>query len=460
MKYLFALLLSIPGFIFSQTKELNTQIISKNEFEISVIEIFPDSFPLVSVIFQARDQEGNPLWLLPKDEFQIEENESSCDIIRLKNISKETPLNMALVFDHSGSMVDNPKQMPDSLTSMQSHYFSGLELPDNYIMPIEYAKKGVKVFLNEEQNKKDSTLFVGFSNTVDSIAPLSNKVDNIINIVDSVKPYGRTAFFDAVYAATLELSKSNTKAVVIALTDGQDNESNHSIQEVIDLANQNNISIYTIGLGNVNPSILSTISHATKGFHYFTEDPETLVEIYRKIKKQLKSIYQIDYTSSENFPNSDYRSLKFQSLNDTLTFNPNVNHYELPEEVVNYIAREKEKRQIRNITLGSASVITLGFATFLIISKRRKKKKKILLKEAFPNPFKNELKIKYLIEGEYSEIELQFVSITNDGTYKFPLVKTEKYFEADTSNIKKGNYVLLIVADNEKSNPIKIIKTI
>ena len=451
-------MLLIPIVIFCQTEKINTKITSKYEFEISVIEIFPDSFPLISAIFQARDKEGNPLWLLSKEEFQIKENESNCDITRLKNISRETSLNMALVFDHSGSMVDNPKQMPDSLTSMQYHYFSGLELPEGYTMPIEYAKEGIKVFLQQEQNERDSIIFVGFSNMVDSIAPLSNKVDNIINIVDSVKPYGRTAFFDAVYAATLELSKQKTKAAVVALTDGQDNESSHSIQEVINLANDNNISIFTIGLGNVNPSILETISDATKGFHYFTEDPKTLIEIYSKIKKQLKSIYQIDYTSNEEYSNSAYRTIKFQLLNDTLTFNPNFNQYELPEEVINYIAKEKEKRQIRNIAFGTTGVISVGFASFIIISKRRKNKKKIILNKVYPNPFKNQLNINYLIQGEFSEIELQFVSISDGQNYKFSLFKSEEQSEIDTSILKNGDYLAFIIGDKEKSNSIKLIK--
>ena len=46
--------------------KFQTEIIPKNHFDLSILQVFPDSFPLVSVVFQAKDQLGDPLPLLKK----------------------------------------------------------------------------------------------------------------------------------------------------------------------------------------------------------------------------------------------------------------------------------------------------------------------------------------------------------------------------------------------------------
>ena len=154
------------------------------------------------------------------------------------NISKDKPINIGLVFDHSGSMVDNPAQMPKDVETMQDYYFYGLEMPKDYVMAIDYAKEGVLGFLEETKPSNDSILFVGFSTTVDKIYPLTNDVSGIKSFVEKVLPEGRTSFYDALFLTIENLSKGSSKSVIVALTDGQDNESKHTSQEVIDLANE------------------------------------------------------------------------------------------------------------------------------------------------------------------------------------------------------------------------------
>ena len=107
--------------------------------------MFPQEFPKVSVVFQAKNDLGEPLWLLTKDEFKIRENAEICEVLDVRNISENRPLNLAIVFDHSGSMVENPEHMTDTSLSYQSLYFDGM-LPEGYIMSIEYAQEAVLNF--------------------------------------------------------------------------------------------------------------------------------------------------------------------------------------------------------------------------------------------------------------------------------------------------------------------------
>jgi len=69
-----------------------------------------------------------------------------------------------------------------------------------------------------------------------------------------------TALYDALYTAVFETLDRQGRRVVVAYTDGKDNYSSHSIDDVILLAKNNEIPIYLIGLGpEVEPDKLQRI---------------------------------------------------------------------------------------------------------------------------------------------------------------------------------------------------------
>jgi Ca-activated chloride channel family protein len=254
MKKAFILLLSLLCIYgFSQGQTIDTEIKSHNVFELSIIKIYPDSFPQVSVVFEAENEFGKPLWQLDVNDVIVTEDNVECQVVSLLNISEYEPLNIGLVFDHSGSM--------DEIQ------------PDDNKMAIEYAKKGVLNFLSEFKGSEDSILFVGFSDEVDRIVPLTNNVRKIKSFVKRVSPEGGTAFYDALFASVYRISKSNNRSVIIALTDGDDNSSIRTYQQVISYANKHGIRIYTIGLGNVNEIPLKEIATQTNGFYHYTNVP-------------------------------------------------------------------------------------------------------------------------------------------------------------------------------------------
>lgn len=362
---------------FSQTKNVQTEIKSENIFDLSIIKVYPDSFPNISVMFQAKNKFGKPLWTLDKSEIQVTENYKDCEVLRLQNISEDKPINIGLVFDHSGSMVDNPAQMPKDVETMQYFYFHGLQMPKDYVMAIDYAKEGVLGFLDETKLSNDSISFIGFSTTVDKIYPLTNDVSRIKSFVKKVLPEGRTSFYDALHLTIENLSKSSNKSVIVALTDGQDNESKHTSQEVIELAKSKEIAIYTIGLGNVNSTLLEQVSNETDGFYYYTNDPKKLKEIYLNIKEQIKSIYQVDYTSNNLDYLEEERLIRFSFVNDTLEFADSSSIYTLPEETIKYLKKKEDERitsKRNKLIFGGLTILLLGLGSFIVYKKKKKRK--------------------------------------------------------------------------------------
>jgi Ca-activated chloride channel family protein len=440
---------------------IETEIKSQNIFELSIIQVYPDSFPNVSVVFQAKNKDGKPLWKLDKSEVSVTENNQDCDVVRLVNISNTKPLNIGLVFDHSGSMVDNPAQFPDSVESMQDWYFNGIPLPKDYTMAIDFAKEGIIEFLNETENTSDSILFIGFSSEVDKVLPLTSDMSGIKSFVKNVLPHGRTSFYDALYLSIDSLSLHTNQPVIVALTDGQDNESEHSYQDVINYANARNIVIYIIGLGNAYEYPLKQLTEKTNGFYYYTNDPKTLIEIYRNIKAQLKSIYQLDYTSSNFDYTENERNIIFSFVNDTLTFSDNYTYYSLPEETLEYLKLQEEQRLkefrdnlILPISLGS--IFLLGIGSFLI--SRRKKKTKPVLNKLFPNPFENDVTIEFEIPTELINPTLNIYDSKGFNIKSENLSNLDNSKNINLSDLTSGIYVINISSEKKKSNSLKIIK--
>jgi len=362
------LILMQPIWLLGQEQKVETEIKSENIYDLSIININPNLFPEISVIFQAKNKFHRPLWKLDESEILVYENGNPCEVLNVINISKNKPINIGLVFDHSGSMVDNPIQILNGYNTMQDYYFSGKPLPENYKMAIDYAKEGINGFLSGIHNSEDSILFVGFSDKVDKVLPLTNNTKKVLSFINQVEPSGSTSFYDALYLAIELLSDNTNKQVIVALTDGKDNMSKSSYQEVIKLANSIGVNIYVIGLGFVNEVPLQLLSNRTNGYYYHTNDPDMLKEIYLNIKDQIRSVYQVDYKSySVDYLNEE-RNTKFEFVNDTLLFTNKSAFYSLTKETVEYLKEQEKKRRMQMIFGG---LVILGIGSYMIHRRRK-----------------------------------------------------------------------------------------
>lgn len=449
-------------------QNIETEIKAENVFELSIIDIYPENYPEVSVIFQAKNKNGKPLWLLTKSEMTISENGDRCEVLRLVNITTRKPLNIALVFDHSGSMVDDPNQRPEGVSTMQEIYFNGGTLPEGYIMPIEHAKNGVYRFISDNHNEEDSVLFIGFSSEVDKPSPLTNDLSTIKPYIDKTEPSGRTAFYDALYQSIEQLKSRTSKPVIVSITDGGDNSSIHTHEEIIELAQKHEIPIYIIGLGDVEKFYLKELASATDGFFYYTNSPDQLETIYRNIKEQLRSIYQVDYHSlSEDFISED-RILKFSFLNDTLTFSNPSSKFSLPDEAIAYIEKkeaerleeiefEKQEALNRKILLGGigGGILLLGIGSFILI---RRRKVKVKIEQLSPNPFQEKVTIHYIVSDKITNPELTITTIRGTHIGTFPISNTDKQITIDTTSWKRGVLLFTISGSGKTSEVFKGVK--
>jgi Ca-activated chloride channel family protein len=256
---------------------------------VEIMHVQPLNKKDVALVFRAETLEGEPAWSLKREEVIVKEDGNPCEILSLEPISKNRPISIALVIDHSGSMSFS-WSLSDIINLIRGR-------KDSVISPLEYSKKSAKVFISSFNLKKDFIGVTGFGTYVDLEIPLTQNAIYLNKSIDSIQLDGTTALYDAMLAAMKQLKKAKGVKIVVALTDGMENASKSTWNDVVSYSTKNNIPVYSIGLGAVDIDTLTSLARETKGEFYHTNKSSSLVEIYKKISKQIQSFYSLEYRS-------------------------------------------------------------------------------------------------------------------------------------------------------------------
>jgi VWFA-related protein len=133
---------------------------------------------------------------------------------------------------------------------------------------------------------------------------LASDVADLEREMSSLRPEGRTALYDAVIAGLDRLDKgSRSRKVLIVLSDGGDNMSRATLDQVLERARRSDATIYTIGLfepgaRDSNPRVLKSLAEATGGERYMPRSPGLLLAACKRIARDIRSGYTIAFEPS------------------------------------------------------------------------------------------------------------------------------------------------------------------
>jgi len=132
---------------------------------------------------------------------------------------------------------------------------------------------------------------------------LKNAVDTITN--DSGINSNSGTNGSAGIKSALDQLKADTEdhnKYIVFMTDGEDNRRSYSYDSLINEANDNGVTIYTIGLGSVDDSTLKKVAKNTGGKYYYASEASELISIFEQTERET-----IDYiTDTNNDGISDY----------------------------------------------------------------------------------------------------------------------------------------------------------
>ena len=246
---------------------------------IRITQVDDSSFPQVSIYVSVTDASGEPLAVNP-NQIQVFENGQLVQPDQISGSGPAGPLTTLLVMDVSGSMYNIGK-----LTA---------------------AKAAAQAYV-EQMRPGDLAGLLTFNTRVTYVQAITGDRTSLIHAINSLDARGDTAMFDALDEAAGILQGAPGRKAIIILTDGLDNRSKHSYDEVIQAIGAGGLSISTIGLGDpdklginsgLDESILQSLAARAGGSYGYASDPTTLRGLYEKFGRALQSEYCFTYTTS------------------------------------------------------------------------------------------------------------------------------------------------------------------
>jgi Ca-activated chloride channel family protein len=255
----------------------------------------------VNVLFIATDKHGKFVRDLNQNDFSILDDHKPPQAIL--NFRRETdlPLHLGLLIDVSGSVDSRFDFEQGAATSFLQHTLRA---------------------------SFDKAFVVGFNNRSQMAQDFTDNVQLLSAGVHKLHDGGGTALYDAVYHACKEKflkdrpDRPVRKAIVI-VSDGEDNQSEFSKAQAIEMAQRAEVIIYAIstddsGLVMRGDKVLEQLADATGGRAFFPFKMKDITHSFAAIEDELRSQYVVSYKPADFDANGRFRSIEISSLKKDL----------------------------------------------------------------------------------------------------------------------------------------------
>lgn len=195
--------------------------------------------------------------------------------------------------------------------------------------PLDEAKNAASLFIDTLDFSRDEASIVAFSgdgedndssNDAEILSDLSQDRDSLQDAITSISIDQRTNIYEGLRQGGEALTNAptdNARALVI-LTDGlanvdsagvyDDSASSNAAEDAIEVASElknDDIRIYTIGLGDVDDDFLREVA-SEPGLYYPSPSPSDLPEVYAQIARTLLSDIGTDATFTETYDTTNF----------------------------------------------------------------------------------------------------------------------------------------------------------
>src|SRR5216684_3100491 len=264
----------------------------------------------VNVLFIATDRHGKFVRNLNQNDFSIFDDHKPVQSII--NFRRETdlPIELGLLVDVSGSVQGRFGFEEEAATGFLQH-----------IIRPGYDRAFVVGFNKESRLAQDFT---------DQVPLLAAGVQRLSN-------GGGTALYDAIYKACKEKllrahSEHPIRKAIVILSDGEDNQSDHTRAQAIEMAQRAEVLIYAIstddsGLILRGDKVLDDLASATGGRAFFPYKMKDITHSFAAIEDELRSQYDVSYKPTDFDADGRYRSIEITAVKKDLQVRARRGYY-------------------------------------------------------------------------------------------------------------------------------------
>jgi VWFA-related protein len=264
----------------------------------------------VNVLFIATDRHGKFVRNLNQSDFSIFDDHKPVESIL--NFRRETdlPIELGLLMDVSGSVQGRFEFEKEAATGFLQHLI----------------RPGF-----------DRAFVVGFNKNSRLTQDFTDQVPLLSAGVQRLGNGGGTALYDAIYNACKEKllhdsSDHPIRKAIVILSDGEDNQSEHTRAQAIEMAQRAEVLVYAIstddsGLILRGDKVLDDIAAATGGRAFFPYKMKDITHSFAAIEDELRSQYAVSYKPSEFDTDGRYHSIEITAVKKDLQVRARRGYY-------------------------------------------------------------------------------------------------------------------------------------
>jgi VWFA-related protein len=245
----------------------------------------------VNILLTVTDKRGRFITDLTKDDFEVLENKRPQKIMEF-TAETDLPLRLAILVDTSNSVRDRFRFIQEA----------AIEFINSVIRP-----------------RQDRALVVSFDAAPELVSDLDDNTEKLTARIRDLRPGGGTAFYDAIYFACrdklgVEQPRHKFRRAMIVLSDGDDNMSNKSREQALEMAQKSDVVIYTIstnrsGVETDGDKVLRYFAAETGGQAFFPFKLEDLSQSFENIANELRHQYNIFYRPEPMKTDGSYQTV-------------------------------------------------------------------------------------------------------------------------------------------------------
>jgi len=265
---------------------------------------------LVNVLMTVTNKKNRLELDLAKDDFRVLEDEKP-QTIRYFSRETDLPLRIGVLVDTSSSISDRLRFEQDAA--------------------IDFLRTTLRP-------GKDSAFVVAFDVQTQVVQDYTDDLEKLSEAIRSLLAGGMTTLYDAIYFSCREKMlvfpppEPYLRRVLIIISDGEDNQSEHTREEALAMAQHAEVTIYAIstnatGLQVHGDKVLRRLAEQTGGRAFFPfKDSETVAN-FQEIARELHSQYSLAYISTNQAHDGTFRTITIESLQKGLQVRAKPGYY-------------------------------------------------------------------------------------------------------------------------------------
>jgi len=210
----------------------------------------------------------------------------------------------------------------------------------NSIRPrLQFEKDAATDFLSKViRREKDEVFLMTFDNEPQIIQDYTDDFSLLASAIQDQRAGGGTALNDAIVMASQKLEhapmpksgESEVRRVIVIISDGNDNLSDHALSDAVDASIRSEASIFTVSTNtnwisvddgsrpskyHLDPGdkVLQNFADQTGGYAFFPYRVDDLAQSFYDIGTELRSQYYIAYSPSGAPPRGEYRKIEVET---------------------------------------------------------------------------------------------------------------------------------------------------